>query len=127
MKILIFLILVFNINLKTFSQDTVKIPQEELENFFLALDTLQYQDSIKTILIKDFESQIINYKILTKQDSLLLLFKKQETELLNQQINLHLDRLKVIDRWYHKPWVGFVGGISSTLLIIHIIDYSLPQ
>ena len=121
MKILIFLILVFNINLKTFSQDTVKIPQEELENFFLALDTLQYQDSIKTILIKDFESQIINYKILTKQDSLLLLFKKQETELLNQQINLHLDRLKVIDRWYHKPWVGFVGGISSTLLIIHII------
>tara|TARA_R110000772_G_scaffold221866_1_gene332254 strand:- start:15 stop:398 length:384 start_codon:yes stop_codon:yes gene_type:complete len=127
MKILIFLILVFNINLKTFSQDTVKIPQEELENFFLALDTLQYQDSIKTILIKDFESQIINYKILTKQDSLLLLFKKQETELLNQQINLHLDRLKIIDRWYHKPWVGFVGGISSTLLIIHIIDYSLPQ
>tara|TARA_R110001632_G_scaffold197599_1_gene319852 strand:- start:62 stop:445 length:384 start_codon:yes stop_codon:yes gene_type:complete len=127
MKILIFLILVFNINLKTFSQDTVKIPQEELENFFLALDTLQYQDSIKTILIKDFESQIINYKILTKQDSLLLSFKKQETELLNQQINLHLDRLKVIDRWYHKPWVGFVGGISSTLLIIHIIDYSLPQ
>ena len=127
MKILIFLILVFNINLKTFSQDIVKIPQEELENFFLALDTLQYQDSIKTILIKDFESQIINYKILTKQDSLLLLFKKQETELLNQQINLHLDRLKIIDRWYHKPWVGFVGGISSTLLIIHIIDYSLPQ
>ena len=39
-------------------QDTVKIPAVELEEFFLALDTLEVQDSIKTVLIKQLESQL---------------------------------------------------------------------
>ena len=45
-----------------YSQDTLQIPQEELEEFFLALDTLRTQDSIKTILIKDLEYQIVLHK-----------------------------------------------------------------
>ena len=32
----------------------VKIPQSELDAFFLAIDTLEYQDSIKSVLIADF-------------------------------------------------------------------------
>ncbi len=127
MRILVFLLITFFINLNVFSQDTVKIPQQELEEFFLALDTLEYQDSIKTILIKDLEVQILNYKLLSNQDSLLIEFQKQERILLNQQIDLHLDRLKTVDRWYHKPWIGFVGGAATTLLMIHVIDYSLPK
>ena len=127
MRILVFLLITFFINLNVFSQDTVKIPQQELEEFFLALDTLEYQDSIKTILIKDLETQILNYKLLSNQDSLLIEFQKQERILLNQQIDLHLDRLKTADRWYHKPWIGFVGGAATTLLMIHVIDYSLPK
>ena len=35
----------------------VKIPQSELDEFFLAIDTLEYQDSIKTIYIRDLELQ----------------------------------------------------------------------
>mgnify|MGYP003676330143 CR=1 FL=1 len=127
MRIFIFLILTFFINVEIFSQDTVKIPQQELEEFFLALDTLEYQDSIKSILIKDLEIQILNYKVLSKQDSLLIEFKKQESILLNQQIDLHLDRLKTVDRWYHKPWMGFIGGVVTTVLMVHVIDYSLPK
>ena len=127
MRILVFLLITFFINLNVFSQDTVKIPQQELEEFFLALDTLEYQDSIKTILIKDLETQILNYKLLSNQDSLLIEFQKQERILLKQQIDLHLDRLKTVDRWYHKPWIGFVGGAATTLLMIHVIDYSLPK
>ena len=127
MRILVFLLITFFINLNVFSQDTVKIPQQELEEFFLALDTLEYQDSIKTILIKDLETQILNYKLLSNQDSLLIEFQKQERILLKQQIDLHLDRLKTVDRWYHKPWVGFIGGAATTLLMIHVIDYSLPK
>ena len=42
----------------SFSQDTLQIPALELEEFFLALDTLETQDSIKTILIKQLEKQI---------------------------------------------------------------------
>ena len=126
MKILIFS-LVFFITFNSYSQDTVSISQEELENFFLAVDTLEYQDSIKTILIKDLELQILNYKLLSEQDSLLIDFQKQYNTLLEQQINLHLDKLKTIDRWYKKPWIGFIGGITTTILMIRIIDYSLPQ
>ena len=42
-----------------FSQDTLQIPAIELEEFFLALDTLETQDSIKTVLIKQLEKQIV--------------------------------------------------------------------
>jgi len=122
--IIIFWLFTFNL----YAQDKiVKIPETELEEFFLALDTLEYQDSIKNILIKDLETQILNYKLLSNQDSLLIVFQKQERILLKQQIDLHLDRLKTVDRWYHKPWVGFIGGAATTVLMIHVIDYSLPK
>ena len=124
--IFIIIFLLFTSNL--FAQDKiVEIPEIELEEFFLALDTLEYQDSIKSILIKDLETQILNYKLLSNQDSLLIEFQKQERILLKQQIDLHLDRLKTVDRWYLKPWVGFIGGTATTILMIHIIDYSLPK
>ena len=121
------LLFTFLINVEIFSQDTVKIPQQELEEFFSALDTLEYQDSINIILIKELESQILNYELLSKQDSLLIEFQKQQFYLQKQQIELHLDRLKIVDRWYHKPWVGFIGGIAATAILIHTIDYSLPK
>ena len=90
------LLFTFFINVEIFSQDTVKIPQQELEEFFSALDTLEYQDSINIILIKELESQILNYELLSKQDSLLIEFQKQQFYLQKQQIELHLDRLKFI-------------------------------
>jgi len=124
----IFIIIFWLFAFSSLSQNKiVEIPETELEEFFLALDTLEYQDSVKTILIKDLETQILNYKLLSNQDSLLIEFQKQERILLKQQIDLHLDRLKTVDRWYHKPWVGFIGGAATTVLMIHIIDYSLPK
>ena len=42
-----------------FSQDTLQIPTVELEEFFLALDTLETQDSIKVILIEQLEHEIL--------------------------------------------------------------------
>ena len=124
----IFIIIFWLFAFSSLSQNKiVEIPETELEEFFLALDTLEYQDSVKTILIKDLETQILNYKLLSNQDSLLIEFQKQERILLKQQIDLHLDRLKTVDRWYHKPWVGFIGGAATTVLMIHVIDYSLPK
>ena len=127
MKNVLLILLLLLISLNCYSQDTIKIPQQELNDFFLALDTLEYQDSLNIILLKDLELQIKNHKLLSQQDSLLLFYKNQETILLNSQINLHLKRLKSIDKWYTKPWVGFVGGVAATALIIHVIDYSLPK
>lgn len=106
-----------------FSQDTLQIPAIELEEFFLALDTLETQDSIKTILIAQLEKQREFHLELNDHNENLLLYKDQEIELLNNQIDLHLKHLNQVDKWYKKPWVGVVG----TLLLLHAVDYTLPQ
>ena len=126
MKSILFTLLTF-LTLNCYSQDIVQIPQKELNNFFLAIDTLKQQDSLKTVLISDLELQLKNYTLLTQQDSLILNYKSQEIILLKDQIKLYDDRLKQVDKWYKKPWVGVVGGVIGTLITIHAIDYSLPQ
>ena len=108
-------------------QDTVKIPAVELEEFFMALDTLEAQDSIKTVLIKQLENEILLHETLAEQDSLIISYKDQEILLLNEQIDLHLDRLNQVDKWHNRPLVGAVGGILGTILLIQALDYTLPQ
>ena len=110
-----------------FSQDTLQIPAVELEEFFLALDTLETQDSIKTILILELEKQIAFHKELNDHNDLLLRYRDEEIELLNEQINLHLDYINSIDKWYKKPWVGVVGGFVGTVILINTIEYTLPD
>ena len=123
----VFFLLLVLITLKGYSQDTIQIPQEELNNFFLSVDTLKEQDSIKTVLISDLELQIKNYNLLSNQDSLIFSYKNQEIDLLRHQIKLYDDRLKQVDKWYKKPWMGVVSGVVATLITIHVIDYSLPK
>jgi hypothetical protein len=110
-----------------FSQDTLQIPAVELEEFFLALDTLETQDSVKTILILELEKQIAFHKELNDHNDLLLRYRDEEIELLNEQINLHLDYINSIDKWYKKPWVGVVGGFVGTVILINTIEYTLPD
>ena len=123
----ILLILLMIITFNCYSQVIIEIPEDELEEVFLAIDTLKQQDEIKTSLIFDLESQVRNYEMLSKQDSLILNYRLQQVKLLNEQIKLYDDRLKQVDKWYKKPWVGVVGGVVGTLITIHVLDYSLPQ
>ena len=111
----------------SFSQDTLQIPALELEEFFLALDTLETQDSIKTLLIEQLEKQIEFHKELNDHNENLFMYKDQEIGLLNDQIIIYTDRLNQVDKWYKKPWIGVVGGFVGTIVLIHTIDYTLPQ
>jgi len=119
-KILIAFIIAFMVSFTMTAQDTIKIPQSELNKFFQAIDTLKQQDSTKTILISDLELQIQNYKTLVQQDSTLLLYRTQEMKLLNNQIKLYENRLKIVDRWYEKRWVGVIIGIVGTSSAIYL-------
>lgn len=110
-----------------YSQDTLRIPTEELEEFFLALDTLQTQDSVKTILISDLESEIILYSKLAQQDSLIIAYKSKEIELLRERVVLYDERLNQVNKWYNKPIIGVTGGFLGTLVLIRAIDYTLPE
>ena len=108
-------------------QDTLKIPADELEQFFLALDTLEIQDSSKAVLIEELERTIKLYELLIKQDSLVIMYKDKEVFLLNEQIQLHLDYIESQDKWYNKPAVGVAAGILGTILLIQTLDYTLPD
>ena len=123
----ILLILLTIITFNCYSQVIIEIPEDELEEVFLAIDTLKQQDKLKSSLIFDLESQIRNYEMLSKQDSMILDYRLQQVKLLNEQIKLYDDRLRKVDKWYKKPWVGVVGGVVGTLITIHVLDYSLPQ
>ena len=120
MKNLLF-ILATIISLNCFAQDKiVKIPQSELDAFFLAVDTLELQDSLKTVLIADLEFQIVNLKDLNKNCEDLVLNKANEIILLNDQIKLYDDRLKIADRWYNKRWFGIAIGVAGTSTAIYL-------
>ena len=108
-------------------QDTLHIPAEELEQFFLALDTLEIQDSAKAVLIEELERTIKLYELFVEQDSLVIMYKDEQIYLLNEQIQLHLDYIKAQDKWYNQPMIGAAAGILGTILLIQTLDYTLPD
>ena len=121
------LILFLSLSSTFYAQDTLNIPADELEQFFLALDTLEIQDSSKAVLIEELERTIKLYELLVEQDSLVIMYKDEEIFLLNEQIQLHLDYIKSQDKWFNKPAVGAAAGILGTILLIQTLDYTLPD
>jgi len=110
-----YLVLLISLCVATFvkGQDTTHIPTHELEAFFVALDDLRYQDSIKAEMIKVYEG-------LVTTDSLLLLRKDDEIESLNLKLDLYQERVDELDKWYRTPWFGTGMGILGTALIFRI-------
>lgn len=125
-NLLIILSLLFSVNLYSqVSQDSISISKTDLDEVFLAIDTLKQQDSIKSVLISDLNLQLSNYKTLSMQDSTIINFKNVQIGLLNEQIQLYDDRLKKVDKWYNKPWVGFIAGCATITLsswIVHNVS-----
>ena len=121
------LIVLFSLVLLTFSSfsqitdDSTTISNAELEEVFNAIDVLTKQDSVKTILINDLKNQINLYQTLSKQDSLLLDYKNKQISILKETVTLYDDRLKQVDKWYKKPWVGFISGVATVSLSSWII------
>ena len=83
MKHLLILVLL-GVSSFSLSQDTLQIPAEELEEFFLAIDTLKTQDSLKTILITQLEEQIVYHKRLNTQNELIIGYKNEEIEVIKR-------------------------------------------
>jgi hypothetical protein len=124
MKKLVILFSFILLSLTTFSQvtdDSTTISNQELEEVFKAIDTLVYQDSVKTVLIGDLKKQVNLHDILTIQDSVLLITKDKQIVILNETIDLYDERLKKVDKWYNKPWVGILEGVALTTLSSWVI------
>ena len=126
-KLLIIILLLLLASTISYAQeDTIKVPQAELDEIIATIDILIEQDSINTAIIKEQTSQILLQETLAKQDSLLLSLKNQEIVLYSEQLKLYEQKIKVIDKWYNTRAFGFILGVTSTILLIHSIDYTLP-
>jgi len=109
------------------AQDTIPVPQTELDGIIEAMDTLVEQDSISNLIILSLETEVRLFETIIKQDSLVLAYKQEQIVLLESQIKLYDDRLNHVDKWYDKRPFGVVIGVLGTIGIIHVIGYTLPE
>ena len=114
------------VSLTSLAQDTIRIPQSEIDEIISTMDTLIEQDSINNALIKQYEILIGDYEALVKQDSLILSFRDKEVYLYSEQIKLYEKKIKVIDKWYNRRPFGFILGIATSVVLIHTVGYALP-
>lgn len=124
------LILVLFITMLSFAgsaQDTIPVPQVELDGIIEAIDTLVEQDSINNLIILSLENEVKLFETIIKQDSLVLAYKQEQITLLESQIELYDNRLTQVDKWYDKRPFGVVIGVLGTIGIIHVIGYTLPE
>ena len=72
------------------------------------------------------ESQLYNYKLLHRQDSLHISLLNQNVSLLDDRINLYIDLNKELrPKWYNKPIVHFFLGaatITTSALVLNLIQ-----
>jgi hypothetical protein len=120
-------ILIAMLSIGAFAQDTIQVPQIELDGIIEAMDTLVEQDSINNLIILSLETEVRLFETIIKQDSLVLAYKQEQIVLLESQIQLYDDRLNQVDKWYDKRPFGVVIGVLGTIGLIHVIGYTLPE
>tara|TARA_R110002074_G_scaffold346670_1_gene517033 strand:- start:40 stop:417 length:378 start_codon:yes stop_codon:yes gene_type:complete len=120
------IILIMMVSLNSMAQDTIRIPQAEVDEIIAVMDTLIEQDSVNNALIKQYELLITDYENLAKQDSLILSFREREIYLYSEQIKLYEKKIKVVDKWYNKRPFGFIIGVATSVVLIHTVGYTLP-
>ena len=120
-------ILIAMLSIGAFAQDTIQVPQVELDGIIEAIDTLVEQDSINNLIILSLETEVRLFETIIKQDSLVLAYKQEQIVLLESQIQLYDDRLNQVDKWYDKRPFGVVVGVLGTIGLIHVIGYTLPE
>lgn len=120
-------ILIAMLSIGAFAQDTIQVPQIELDGIIEAMDTLVEQDSINNLIILSLETEVRLFETIIKQDSLVLAYKQEQIDLLESQIQLYNDRLNQVDKWYDKRPFGVVIGVLGTIGLIHVIGYTLPE
>tara|TARA_R110002012_G_scaffold318678_1_gene537509 strand:- start:25 stop:405 length:381 start_codon:yes stop_codon:yes gene_type:complete len=124
---LILVLFLTMLSFATSAQDTIPVPQVELDGIIEAIDTLVEQDSINNLIIISLESEIKFFETIIKQDSLVIAYKQEQITLLESQIQLYDDRLNKVDKWYDKRPFGVVLGVLGTIGLIHVVGYTLPE
>ena len=90
---------------------------DEIIDISETLDSLYYTDSLNNEIISQQETLISELETIIKLDSIQLLYTDRKIELLNENINLYIEREKYLKpKWYDNKVIWFGGGILTTLL-----------
>lgn len=113
------LILVLLFPIVGFSQTGVDtcFTEQQIHDISETLDDLYYKDSVNNQLINQQTAVIDKQDELIKLDSLQLVYKQQQIDLLETNINLYIEQQKKLQpKWYNNKVVWFGAGILTTIL-----------
>ena len=87
------------------------------------MDSIFYVDSINTKIIDEQKSIIRDYEHLVKLDSLETQYKNKKIELLQNNINLYVEREKLLKpKWYQHRIIAFGAGMTTVLITSKLIN-----
>jgi hypothetical protein len=113
------LILVLLFPIVGFSQTVVDtcFTTQQIHDISETLDDLYYKDSVNIELINQQTAVINKQDELIKLDSMQLVYKQQQIDLLESNIDLYVEQQKKLQpKWYNNKALWFGAGIITTVL-----------
>ena len=90
---------------------------DEIIDISETLDSLYYLDSVNNEIILQQEQLVSELETIIKLDSLELIYMGSKVRLLNENIELYIEREKYLKpKWYNHKIIWFSAGIATTLL-----------
>jgi hypothetical protein len=90
---------------------------QQLHDISETIDDLYFKDSVNTELINQQTAVIDKQDELIKLDSMQLVYKQQQIDLLKSNIDLYVDQQKKLQpKWYNNKAIWFGAGILTTVL-----------
>lgn len=90
---------------------------QQLHDISETIDDLYFKDSVNTELINQQTAVINKQDELIKLDSMQLVYKQQQIDLLESNINLYVEQQKKLQpKWYNNKAIWFGAGILTTVL-----------
>lgn len=113
------LILILLFPIVGFSQTVVDtcFTTQQIHDISETLDDLYYKDSVNTQLLNQQTAVINKQDELIKLDSMQLVYKQQQIDLLESNIDLYVEQQKKLQpKWYNNKALWFGAGIITTVL-----------
>ena len=128
LKYLLFFICLMTITVTSKGQttdSTFTFTEEEVIKLDSLVQVYEQTIKIQNEKIVLLESQLLNYKLLSQQDSLHISLLNRNVNLLDDRINLYIDLNKELrPKWYNKPVVHFFLGaatITTSAIVLNLI------
>ena len=91
--------------------------EQQIHDISETLDDLYYKDSVNIQLLNQQTAVINKQDELIKLDSMQLVYKQQQIDLLESNIDLYVEQQKKLQpKWYNNKALWFGAGIITTVL-----------